>query len=107
MEIWCKDSALSIFLSGTEAYFFDAFGRFYAAWDQGWFVSHGLSGRSVARRWVNARRQIRSLKSDEIRDQQRKSQKILELALQEVTRPLKNFFKDVLAQVLRMALVVV
>ena len=56
-----NDSVLSLFLGETEAYFFDRAGRPFAAWDNGWFVSLGLSGRCVARRWLDGRREVRTL----------------------------------------------
>jgi radical SAM superfamily enzyme YgiQ (UPF0313 family) len=83
MQIHVNDSVLSIFRQDDEATFFDHSGRTFAAWDQGWFISHGLSGRSVARRWKQGRREIRALKPQEISQLERRTRQQLEMALQE------------------------
>lgn len=62
VRIHTNQAVLSVFVNDSEAYFFDRSGRFVAAWQKGWFISLGLSGRSVARRWKEGRREIRPLK---------------------------------------------
>lgn len=61
VRIHAAPAVLSVFVNDSEAYFFDRSGRFVAAWRRGWFISLGLSGRGVARRWMEGKREIRTL----------------------------------------------
>ena len=80
MKIWTNGPVLSIFPAATDAYFFDRSGRFFATWEAGWFISFGLSGRTIARRWQGSRRQLRALKPAEILHLDEKSKRVLQAA---------------------------
>ena len=68
--MWTNGPVLSIFPAADDAYFFDRSGRFFAAWEAGWFIGFGLSGRAIARRWQAGRRQVRALKPAEVQTAQ-------------------------------------
>jgi hypothetical protein len=80
MEIRATGAVLSVLVSGSEARFFDRSGRFFAAWEGGWFISFGLTGRGIARRWREGRREIRALKPTEIRDLETNAKTVLRAA---------------------------
>jgi radical SAM superfamily enzyme YgiQ (UPF0313 family) len=80
VKIHAGPAVLSVFVTDSEAYFFDRSGRFFAAWQEGWFISLGLSGRSVARQWQEGHREIRPLKPAEIRDLEAKAKSALQAA---------------------------
>jgi len=81
MKLWAVGSVLSLAPAPTEAYFFDRSGRLFAAWEEGWFIRLGLSGRGSARRWKGGRRDIRALAPEELRRLEMNSHATLEKAL--------------------------
>ena len=80
MEIHAGPAVLSVFVADSQAFFFDRTGRIFAAWEAGWFIRLGLSGRAVAHRWQGNRRQVRALKSAEILHLDEKSKRVLHAA---------------------------
>jgi len=92
MEIRAGPAALSIFVTESQAYFFDRSGRLFAAWDTGWFVGFGLSGRAMARRWQGNRRRLRALKPAEITQIDEKSKRILRAAYSTAEAGEKSWF---------------
>ena len=81
MKLWAAGCVLSLAPAPTEAYFFDRSGRLFAAWEAGWFIRLGLSGRGSARRWKGGLRDIRALAPEERRRLDRKSRRALEKAM--------------------------
>lgn len=80
MKVWTNGPVLSIFPAPADAYFFDRSGRFFAAWEAGWFIGIGLSGRALARRWRGRERQVRALKPAEALHLDQKSKRVLHAA---------------------------
>jgi len=97
MEIRAGGSVPSIFPTNAEAVFVDRAGRSFAAWRKGWFVSHGLSGRSVARRWLGHRREIRVLSPAEIRRLDAGGRQVLKAAAPKTGADLRAWMKRALA----------
>jgi hypothetical protein len=92
MEIRTSGAVLSLLSFGSDACFFDRAGRFFAAWQDGWFISFGLSGRGVARRWREGRREIRSLKPAEIRTLETNAKAVLQAAYSSASSDDKLWF---------------
>lgn len=60
MRLFENPGALSLYASDESGWFFDASGRHFGTWEDGWWITHGLSGKSVARRWRDGRREVRA-----------------------------------------------
>ena len=97
MKIHAGPAVLSLFVTDSEAYFFDRSGRFFAAWREGWFISFGLSGRNAARRWGEGKREIRSLKPRESAELEAGAKSVLAAACDSANAEERRWLKRAMA----------